>query len=259
MSTQYKNPPVETAVCEFRFLPNDAWDLASPGLIYSKLADEFPTRLTGETRGVTLQFGPEGIRQVSEQSLPNLLPPELRFWRSDDNTGEIVVAPYRLAVHHRKPYPSLQKILPVIQRAFSEYVEATGVNVIQRIGLRYVNIFQFDATEGVKLEDYFDFYPFLGDRISQDILKVEIAVEYPHFDERDSLRLRLGASSSAKDKPLIVRLDLDYYLAMPTEVAIDEVTPWLEYAHDQIELAFEGSLKESIRSTFDRETQNESD
>ena len=253
MSKQYKNPPVETAVCEFRFAPNDSWDLASPGLIYSKLAGEFPTRLTGRARGVTLQFGPEGVRSVDDQPPPDFMSPELRFWHSDDNSGEIAVVPFRLAVHHRKPYPSWKKILPVIESAFKEYVDVTGVVVIQRVGLRYVNRIQFGATGNVKMEDMFDFYPFLGDRLPQDFSAVGLTVEYPYVDERDSLRLQLAAPSRIVGDPTVVRLDLDYYLARPTEVAIADVTPWLEHAHEQIESVFEGCLKETVRVTFDTE------
>lgn len=253
MSTQYTNPPVETAVCEFRFAPNDSWDLASPGLIYSKLMNDFPIRLTGGARGVTLQFGPEGVRSVESEAPLDLMPPELRFWHSDDNSGEIVVAPFRLAVHHRRPYPSWGKILPVIQRAFEEYVSATGVDAIQRIGLRYVNRISFGSGGKVVLEDHFNFYPFLGDTLPQEVLALSQTVEYEYVNERDRLRLQLAAPSRGQDEPFVVRLDLDYFLAAPGEVLIDGVIPWLEYAHEQIEAVFEGCLKESVRSTFENE------
>ncbi|QMS90513.1 hypothetical protein HUN01_24125 [Nostoc edaphicum CCNP1411] len=41
---QYPNPPIEEAVCEFRFAPDPAWNLTIPGLFYEKIKDFY----TGE-------------------------------------------------------------------------------------------------------------------------------------------------------------------------------------------------------------------
>lgn len=41
---QYRNLPIEEAVCEFRFAPGSAWNLTVPGLFYEKIKDFY----TGE-------------------------------------------------------------------------------------------------------------------------------------------------------------------------------------------------------------------
>ena len=153
MSRQYRNPPLETAACEFRFPPTKPWDLVVPGLMFSKLSHDYPVRLPARRgQGMRIQLGPEGIvsQQVDDQPAP-MLPPELRLWRSDDDTGEIVISPHRLAVHHRVPYPSWIKVLPVIRQAFNEYLIAAEPDAIQRLGLRYVNRIHFDASGSAAL------------------------------------------------------------------------------------------------------------
>lgn len=37
---RYSNPPIEEAVCEFRFLPAEEWDLTMPGRLQSEIGDE---------------------------------------------------------------------------------------------------------------------------------------------------------------------------------------------------------------------------
>ena len=157
MSRQYNNPPIETAVCEFRFPPTKPWDLVVPGLMYTKLSNDFPIRLPARRgQGVNIQLGPEGV--VSQQVVDQL--PQL-----------------------------------------------------------------IDASR--------------------------TRVDIPYADERDSLRLNLSAPSRSVEEPLVVTLDLDYSLVEPGGVEFDEVTTWLEHAHDQIEAVFEGCLKEPLREMFD--------
>ncbi|MEH2362987.1 hypothetical protein [Nostoc sp.] len=41
---QYSNPPIEEAICEFRFAPGQVWNFTIPGLFYEKVRDLY----TGE-------------------------------------------------------------------------------------------------------------------------------------------------------------------------------------------------------------------
>lgn len=38
---RYKNPPIEEALCEFRFHPDQEWNLTIPGRLHGELADEY--------------------------------------------------------------------------------------------------------------------------------------------------------------------------------------------------------------------------
>ena len=252
MSRQYSNPPVEDAVCEFRFRSTDPWDLTVPGRIYALLEDQYPRILPVRMAGVTaIQLGPQGVR-IGAQPPPGIMPPELRIWRQED-TGEIVIAPYRLAVHQRKPYPSWALFLPIIQQALEAYRSAASPESIQRIGLRYTNKIRFDATEDLRLEDYFDFHPFLGDKLPSTISAMGMRVEFPFNNERDSLRLQLSSAQDGDAGQIVITLDIDYFLVQADSIPFDEVPVWLETAHDHVGNAFEGCLKDSMREKFDEE------
>ena len=113
MQRQYKNPPIKQAVCEFRFLSEDAWDMAVPGLIYSDLKDDFPRRIPNivQAAGIRISSSPGAQPQISsqvdeqfKQEISQLQ--GLRFWREETEDGVIVVAPNRLSVTQYPPYPS---------------------------------------------------------------------------------------------------------------------------------------------------------
>ena len=38
---RYRNPPIEEALCEFRFLPGQEWDLTIPGKLHVILGEEY--------------------------------------------------------------------------------------------------------------------------------------------------------------------------------------------------------------------------
>ena len=38
---RYKNPPIEEALCEFRFKPGQDWDFTIPGKLQTEFGDEY--------------------------------------------------------------------------------------------------------------------------------------------------------------------------------------------------------------------------
>ena len=227
-------------------------------LIYAKLMDDFPRRLPNvvHTAGFVIRAGqvsqPE-IAQVDEQFRQEVSQLQgLRFWRQDSEDGLIVVAPNKLAISHFPPYTSWDEFFPIIQQAFQAYLPTANPGGIERIGLRYINDIQFDA-ESVDLEDYFEYYPYMGTKLPADYSVLQMSVLMSFNGERDGLRLQLSTLPT-ENASLIMRLDLDYYLVKPNTVTLDNAMDWLQEAHDQLEEVFEGCLKEAVRAKFDEES-----
>ena len=256
MQRQYKNPPIKQAVCEFRFLSEDAWDMAVPGLIYSDLKDDFPRRIPNivQAAGIRISSSPGAQPQISsqvdeqfKQEISQLQ--GLRFWREETEDGVIVVAPNRLSVTQYPPYPSWDSFFPIIRQAYDAYRHTAQPKSLERIGLRYINDIAFDVPT-VELEDYFQYYPYLGDDLPWDFTSLQMSILIPFNDEQDSLRLQL---STLAGEGVLVRLDLDYSLTKSDDFSLDQVPDWLQQAHDNLEKVFEGCLKEPARAKFNRE------
>ena len=255
MRREYSNPPIREAVCEFLFQEDGRWDWAAPGLVYSALRDEFPKRLPGDV--------PSAPTTPAAES-PNLLQPglqqlevrlvsqgPLKFWREDDDTGYIAVAPYRLGVHHFRPYPNWERFSDIISKAFEAYLNVLNPTEVQRIGLRYINDIDLDGVT-VQLEEYFNFYPFLGRNIPQQLSQFHCLVQMDFENGLDSLKLQIANAQLNNMQGHRIILDLDYFLARPQNFALSGTSDWLEKAHVNLESVFEGCLKDSARLLFEK-------
>ena len=253
MRREYSNPPIREAVCEFLYQEDGRWDWAAPGLIYSALRDEFPRRLPDEVASAPTTPAVEspnllqpGLQQL-ELRLVSQEP--LKFWRDDDATGYIAVAPYRLGIHHFKPYPNWERFSDTIRKAFEAYQNVLKPTKIQRIGLRYINHIYLDEVT-VKLEEYFDFYPFLGRNIPQQLSRFHCLVQMDFENGLDSIKLQIATTPRSDMQGHQIILDLDYFLARPQNFALSGTGEWLEKAHGNLESVFEGCLKDSARALF---------
>ena len=253
MSRQYPNPPIREVVCEFRYEEDGHWDGAAPGLVYSALSDEFPRRLADEMQSSTASPAvdppnllPPGLQQMG---LRFLAQGPLRFWRDGDESGYIAVAPYRLSVHHFRPYPSWERFGEIVDKGASAYLNVLKPTKIQRIGLRYINDINLGQTS-VSLEEFFDFYPFVGQNIPQSLSRFHCLVQISFEDGRDLMTLQMATALQIEGNDAQVTLDLDYFLAQPKEFDLAESLNWLESAHSNLEVAFEGCLRDSVRALF---------
>ena len=250
MNRHYENAPIREAVCEFRFTPDSPWDIAIPGLFYGALKDEFPKRVyTQEAIPTTLTVGPQiALQGVQAIQTAN----ELRFWRESDD-GVIRLAPHSLSISHYKPYRSWVQFHSVIMQVLNVYLEIANPTGLQRIGLRYINEFQFDSNDPTanttfETDEFFDLGPKIGDRLIQPLSGFLVGIQYLFDDQRDSLRIQMQPTRSETPDKFIITLDLDYYLNQPDQIAFEDVSEWMDNAHKRIGESFEACLKEPLRA-----------
>lgn len=255
MSQQYPNSPIREVVCEFRYQEDGHWDGAAPGLVYAALRADFPRRLTEDQPAISVAGSVEP---------PNVLPPQLqqlglglrvvthgplKFWRDGDDSGYFAVAPYRLSLHHFQPYPSWEGLREIVNKGTNAYREVLKPSRVERIGLRYINEIKLGSPR-VELEDYFDFHPLVGSNLPQDFSRFHCFVQLAFEDNRDSLILQIGSKPDPIGEEAVIVLDLDYFLADPSKLKIEESTDWIEKAHANLESVFEGCLKDRVRELF---------
>ena len=253
MTQQYPNPPVREVVCEFRYEEDGNWDGASPGLVYAALSDEFPHRLVEdrpapppEPSAQASRLLPPGVQQVGLRVVPEL---PLRFWREGDESGVFSVAPYRLSASHFKPYPSWGVFKELVLKGVEAYQGVLNPTRVNRVGLRYINGISVGDLP-VRLEEFFNFYPFVGPTVGRDLSRFHCLIQMPFEDGRDSLLLQMVSSPPSEEQGAEFVLDLDYFLAPQNHLELDETTEWLEKAHINLQSVFEGCLTESARELF---------
>lgn len=243
MSKKYKNPPIVEALCEFFFTPSQPWDMTIPGLFYEKIKNDFPEKQQQISFGVGFSPSEGKIEQKFEMIQ------RIQFFRTD-KTALVQVAPDLLVINHLKPYPTWNIYKPIIFNNLEIYKNIAKPKGFNRIGLRYINKMDFEIIP-VKLEDYFNYYPFVPPDLPQEHETFNVNIEIPDEDKRD--RLLLTLRSIIPDKPNIISLILELYyiLARPEGISMEEISALVENAHTNIEKVFEACITDKCRELFE--------
>ncbi|MGB8346563.1 MAG: TIGR04255 family protein [Ktedonobacteraceae bacterium] len=243
MSKQYKNPPLSEVVCEFQFGQDSSWDLTIPGLVYEKVRETFPKRK--QIARVTM-----GLNANEGEVSPQIGATPIMQFASENEKLIMQVGVHLLSINSIKPYPSWEQFFPQILKSFDTYREVANPKSIHRIGLRYVNTIDIPGS-GLDLEDYFEFRPYLGPKLPGVLGPFMMGVQLPCEDSRDMLNLQLASLAGLSIDVATIILDLDYFLAQPGSVALDDVSMWLESAHTHVEETFEGCITDRLRQHFE--------
>jgi uncharacterized protein (TIGR04255 family) len=243
--TKYGKPPIVEALAEFQFSPESEWDATIPGLVYERLGgeDQFPHRDQGKV--VEAQFA------IDKDSLQErrIETERVRF-RSADDKSIVQVSKHLLVVNRVAPYEGWDKMRPLIERASSAYLAVAQPTGLSRLGLRYINKIAIPGTR-IDLEDYFDLYPAVGDRLPQDHGPFMTGIEIPYG--KDLLKLQISSGMPESPKQGAIILDLDYSRMPVPDLACDATMSWLDTAHERIETAFEGCITDRTRRLFEED------
>jgi len=242
-SKRYESPPIIEAICEFKFTreENTSWGSAFLDRLYGQLGGqegEFSSKESIKNFEVEVAAGPEGVTQRIEER-------EGERFSTPDGKLFVRVSPHVLAIHHLAPYTSWGRFLPKIQRGYQAYCEVASPMALERIGLRYIN--RVTLQRPARLEQFFEIRPHVGKDLPQDFFSFIVGVQIGYDNGRDIMKLQL-ANAPAEADTLVVILDLDYFLAAPAEIGIEEAVDWVDQiAHDRVEEVFEASITQKLR------------
>ena len=243
MGKKYKNPPIIEAVCEFRLTPDSPWDLTVPGLIYEKIKKEFPHREQRLIQEIELTQGPQGLQQQIRTQ-------EGVLFFTEDRKMFVHIGPHLLAINCLKPYPSWTGFQPKIEKAFQALIETVEeIKGLHRVGLRYINKIEM-LSSPIKLEDYFEFYLYLGTRLPQNVANFIVGCDFLYANGRDQCRVQLKPTASLSSERPSFFLDIDYFTAKPNELKVTEAINWVKEAHNVVEEIFEGCINDRLRALF---------
>jgi uncharacterized protein (TIGR04255 family) len=243
MSNKYAKPPIIEAVCDIRFDQASSWDLAIPGLFSERFKSSYPQRR--QAAAVDLAIS------TTKGQLEQVLSRQDRLQLYDETEKDVLqIGPHLLAVNRLAPYNSWQEFEPNIMTAFEAYLDIAKPIALSRVGLRALNRVEIPKPM-VQMEDYFDFYPHLGNRLPQEINPFLVGVEFAFEGGRDRLRLELQSALSNKKGTVSSLLTLDYYCQGAGKVTFAQVRDWLRAGHRALDDVFEGCLKDPLREIFE--------
>lgn len=244
MSKRYKKSPVIEALCEFQFVPSKSWDLIIPGLIYEKVKKEFPDRQQKIGIGFKFRATKKGFEHKVEPA-----PPRIQFHRKN-RTALIQIAPDLLVINQLKPYPTWAKFKQMILETLKIYKKVVKPKGFKRIVLKYINKINIKA-KSVDLSEYFNFYPYISKDLPQSYTNFISRVEIPYEKNRDRMIVAIGGTPSESLNMQSIILDINYIMANPEAIPIEEFKKWIDHAHSVVEKTYESCIKNKSRVLFE--------
>ena len=249
---RYRNPPINEALCEFRFVPGPDWDLTIPGKLQAALGEEYSGK-PREQKAVQLDLQVQKGKPANLQYDEGLAKVQLL---TKDGTRLVGVGRDVLSVHMLRPYQDSsdtegggwQEFAPRITTALEAYRKVAEPNGISRVGVRYINQIAIPGSH-VRVEEYLKCAHLEMSGLPQDYLNFLSRVEYV-YDDGVRLVLAyglLGASANA----VKCLLDLDVIWQGHTQIESERPLEIANDLHERAGSAFEAVVSDKARDIFD--------
>ena len=249
---RYKNPPIEEALCEFRFKPGRDWNLTIPGKLQTEFGDEY----TGKPRehivvevGLEAREGkPSNVRYGEGLARVQLV--------TKDGKRMVGVGRDVLSVHMLRPYQDSARtdgggwdeFRPRISEALGAYWKVAEPLGVDRIGIRYINQIIIPQ-KTVKVASYLKCALSEVSELPNLLKNFMSRVEYAYPDGV-SLVLSQGSIDASSDHVGFL-LDLDVIWGSTEPVARDEALAKVRDLRGRERVAFETVITDKAREIFD--------
>lgn len=229
------NPPLAEVVCEFRFDTAGAWDWTIPGMLYERVRQDFPRREQVRHGGGR----PLWVREGAESTSVGGVVDRVRLSSEDDATT-VNLSPYQMFINRLYPYPGWSNLSRLINETLRRYLEVASPTTLDQIALRYINQIPLPPEREIEIGRFITLDPpvpgKLGETLSDFYQRYELL-----YDEPEGLLLhQTGMEVDASEPYQYLTLDLEF--VSPVGFGPEEVSDWLNAAHDRIEEAFVASV-----------------
>ena len=244
---RYSNSPIIESICEFKFTEDTNWDITVPGLIFEDVRTEYPYKEQRATQEISIS----PPTAESDKMRSQIKRSDFAVFYKEDKKSLIQIGPRILSTSRLQPYQTWNDFKSQIGYAFGKLHGRVEPKEIQRIGLRYINRINIPMEQNkVTLENYFEFRPYCGPKLPQSHGDFIVGCVFPYYDERDLCKVELKGTMPEKKESLSFLLSIDYFLAKPRSIPVAQSMEWVENAHAEIEILFEGCILPTLREIF---------
>lgn len=238
---EYNFSPIVEALSEVYFSKTKN-DFAVWGDLNNKLKKSYPNVKEILIPKTELKVAPDG------KSREGVISPEklLRFSKKDET--QIVQANKDfVSVNQLKPYSGYKKFKADTKKVLSNYIEVVSPQIIDRIGMRYINQINISETS-IELSDYFKFMPQIPSEVTDGINDVLLQVRFIPKNSKHLITTSLR--SGAGDNQTMFFLDIYDILSINNEIDLNLILETLDEAHENIERVFERFITDKARELF---------
>jgi len=241
---QYKNPPIEEALCELRFAGGSEWDLSVPVQFQERFRAVYggkPRTQNVVAANVVAGPAPAPPSLAVVQGLAKLQFPDVEGKRL------VSIAPELLSVHVLKRYGGWEDFYKRISDAIAAYQAILAPAGVVRIGVRYINRVAIPG-ENIDLREYFLCEPPHIDGLPTAVGSFVHRVEHVY---EDGVRIFVTyASIDGASAPEFL-LDLDVILEPSEPLQIEGIMAVVDDLRARERAAFESIITDKSRELFD--------
>lgn len=248
---KYSKPPIEEALCEFRFKPGQDWDFTFPGRLYVELEKEYPGKPMDQKAvgtGLDVQDGSPPNTTHNEEPVGVQL-------MSENKRRIVKVEPDKLTVHMLKPYqdPDLkvsgwEDFKSRISVALKAYWRVAKPEAICRVGIRYINKIIISEREA-DIKEYLQMTLPNIEKLPKKLTRFVSQVEYD-YENRVRLILSQGYAGVSQENSTELLLDLDIIWSPPEPVLQEEALAMVDDLRTREREAFEAIITDKTRELF---------
>lgn len=247
---QYKNPPIEEAVCELRFNAS-GWDITWPAQLLNLTKSEYAGKPRSQQQSI-VSIEPGTGFTVKPESLKTQLV-------SSDGRRLLGIAPGTFSIHELRPYSGWENFRKRILASTQSLLQvATEVSIV-RIGIRYINRIPIQD-EAAELSDYFTCVPTKTGNLPEAVTSFFARVDFASPQEDSIVRVTFASGEGSMDE-LVVMVDIDAIWenqSTPLVLTADgdsikKFDQMLCSLRDRERQVFEGLITDRTRKVFDAE------
>jgi uncharacterized protein (TIGR04255 family) len=247
---QYRNPPIEEAVCEVRFEPGPETDFAAPGRFYEKIREFYPGKPRHQqivSAEVQVGAEPNSPRMAMQQGINKVLFP------SEDGHRLVGLGQNLVSIHDLRPYSGWEEFRRRIEKALQAYEAVEKPAGIRQMALRYINRIDLQ-TQKLHLSEYFTVTPQLPDSVPAAISGFFCRLETIYQDKPIHLLVMVASAPprSPGETAFLLDIEVKQEWVQPL-LPLSEAMSHIEELRTRERDAFEAFITDRTREVFNAE------
>lgn len=245
---EYRNPPIEEAICELRFAPAGEPEFTAPARFYDSIRSSYPGKPQYQ------QFVAAGI-QVPPQSLGAQVAMRQEgmkiLFPSQDGRHLVGLGMNLLSIHALKPYCGWEEFRSRIDQAIKAYQSAAAPVGVTRLAVRYINRVEVAAAPA-NVTEYLTIAPCLPRELPIDFSAFVTRLQSAYRDQGGQLVVTIATVEPNSPTTTAWLLDIDVAQEWPSEFfALPRVMDRIDELRQREREAFESFITNRSREVFD--------
>jgi uncharacterized protein (TIGR04255 family) len=231
---QYKNPPIEEALVEFRF-DGVTEDPALIFRLFEKLSAEYPQPQTQHVMSANVQMGVVGLQQSQRAQLI-----------SADAKRIFSLGPELFSVNVLRPYSGWGEFNARVERALNAYWQTAKPVGVNRVVVRYINKVALPDT--VAAEVFFQGLPILPKGVPEKRTAILVRTEHAYDD---GVKIVLTLAPIQPEQAFLFDIEVIWDGTGATSLDSAGAMAMAATLHEREGVIFEAMITQKAREAFD--------